>query len=269
MAAFVGILGDISWAGTQNTRLITTAAKPIDFTLNLEALEFDTTAFAALGIATFIKGLSSWSGTIRLRTVTAQTGDQGLVTFSGGYVTNLNRWDMTIETAAHETTPFGVALTNTAYWRTFIPGVLRWSGGFGGYQDGSTVLTWPGNSSEPATGTFKLREAGATDHNFAGSIFTTRLGAEVSPNGVATASYSYRGSGALTESNASDDSLEIFTADGGVVARPTVGELVLTATTGQTFTGDAFWTAVRISNAVNEMTTIEIDFQGTDDLAAA
>lgn len=261
MAAFVGINGAVtSWAN--NTQFITTGSEPIEFDINPDALEFDSTAFSALGISTFIKGLPSWSGQIRMRLKTAQTGDTGLVSYTAGFTSILKRWSMAVEVASHESTQFGDAA------RTFIPGKLSWGGDFDGYMDNNTSnpVTLPGNSNEPATGTFKLREAGATDDTLSGSIFTTRSGIQVSPDGVATVSYTYRGSGALTQSTPSAGTTVFPT---GAVAIPTAGSLVLTAESGYTFTGSAFWTRVAIEMPVNELARVTLDFQGSGALAVS
>lgn len=261
MASFYPINGLVtSWAGTQNTNLISTGNEPMSFTLDSDALEFDTTALSAAGIATFLKGLSQWRVTMRSRLKTAQTGDLGLVTHAGGYATNINRWDMAVEVAAFENTVFG------ATSRSYLPGKLSWGGTFSGFMDDTTVITMPGNGNEPATGTFKLREAGATDDTLSGSIFTTRLGVEISPENIAVASYGYRGSGTLTNSTPSAGTTVFGT---GAVARPTIGELVLTADTGYTLTGNAFWVAARIVMEVNGLSTVELEVQGTGALAIA
>lgn len=255
MAAVTGITGAVtSWAGAQNTQLIATGSEPSSFTLNFEGQEFDTTTFSSAGVSSFIKGLSAWSGQIVQQLKTPATGDLGLVTFSAGYAANLNAWDMAVDVPALEVTAFGATV------RSYIPGKLSWGGSFGGYLDGTTVATMVGNSNEPATGTFKLREAGAVDDTLAGSIFTTRADLNASPEAVNAVSYTFRGSGNLTQSTPSAGTTVFPT---GVVARPTVGSLVLTASTGRTFTGDAFWTRVAISQVVNQLVTVTIDFQGT------
>lgn len=266
MASFVGVNGAVtSWAN--NTQFITTGSEPIEFDLNMEGLEFDTTAFAAAGISTYINGLSSWAGQIRQRLKTAQTGDAGLVEWTstaGNYATNIKRWSLAVEVDPHETTAFA---TTPPTARTFIPGKLRWGGEFDGYLDGTTAATQPVYSAttNPATLTLRLRDL-ATDDALSGSAFTTRAPISVSPGGVATIGYSYRGSGNLTQSTPTSGTTVFPT---GAVAIPTAGSLVLTAASGRTYTGSAFWTRVTIENAVNEMAAVTIDFQGSGVLTIA
>lgn len=259
MAITTGIAGAVtSWAS--NTQFIATGSEPAAFTLEFEGQEFDTTTFASAGISSFLKGLSGWRGQITQQIKTPATGDLGLVTFTAGYTTNLTYWDLAVDVAEHETTTFG------ATTRAYIPGKLSWGGSFGGYADDTALLTMVGNSSEPATGTFKVREAGGTDDTLSGSIFTTRADTGASPDAVVPANYTYRGSGALTQSTPSAGTT-IFPT--GAVARPTTGSLVLTATTGQTFTGDAFWTRAGVRVAVNELIVVTLDFRGSGALSIA
>lgn len=259
MAQFAGITATVDATDTQLQQIVETGGEPWQFTINLDGQEFDTTAFAALGISTYLKGLSGWSWSLTQRFKTASTGDLGLVTFAAGYTTNLNAWDLAVEVAALETTAFG------ATTRSYIPGKLSWGGSFSGYMDDTTPMTHVGNSSEPATGTFKLREAGTPDDTLSGSIFTTQGTGNVDPNSVASLSYTYRGSGDLTQS-APQAGTTIFPVSGGastVVARPTVNTLRLTAISGQYFEGSVFWTRVAVSVAVNQVATVEVAGMGT------
>lgn len=261
MAAITGITGAVtSWAGTQNTQLIATGSEPASFTLDVDGDEFDTTTFATTGAETALKGLYSWGGEITQQFKTAQIGSAGSVVFSAGYVTNLNNWELVVTGTEYETTAFG-SLTA----KTFIPGTFRWGGTFGGFLDDTTVATLPGNSNEPATGTFRLRDL-ATDDDLSGSIFTTRLGASSSPLAVNTVSYSFRGSGALTQSTPTSGTT-IFPL--GALAAAASGSLVLTASTGRTYTGDAFWTGITVTVPATNLCTTRIRFRGAGALTPA
>ncbi len=266
MAAVSGILGVVtSWSGTFNASLLT-GSRPAQFSLNMAGDDLDTTAFADLGVETHIKGLSSWSGSFTAQLAAPAIGALGLVTFAGGYVTNLNAWTLNAAANALETTAFGATV------KTFIPGTLNWGGTFSGYQDGTTALTAPANSGEPATGTFKYQEAGAVDNQVAGSIFTTALGLTVQPNAVNAVSYSYRGSGALTHADTTAGTTAVWTKN-TALATPILGDIVLTSYTGRTFTAaaphGAFWTGISISVGVNQATTVQVSFQGTGTLTIA
>lgn len=262
MAAVTGITGAVtSWAGTQNTRLISTGAKPASFTLNVPAPANPTTGFSDVGIRTMLKDIYDWSGTISAQLAAPSSGTAGLVTFAAGYTTNLNSWNLTIAGEEFPVTAFGAAA------RAFIPGGFGWSGGFSGFLDGTTVASIPSvSASEPGSATFKYAEAGATDMTLAGSIVTTLLNIGVSPSAANAVSYSFEGTGALTQSTPSAGEPVL---PAGAVAIPVAGELVLTASTGRTFTGDAFWTSIAISCTVGQPVTVEIGFRGTGALTFA
>lgn len=264
MAAITGIEGAVtSWAGTQNSHLISSGTKPADFTLRIEAGEHDVTGFGDAGIAAMIKEtVYQWSGTIRAQLVAPASGTLGLVTFAAGYTANLNAWDMAVECAAsNPATSFG----NTAH--VFLPTVMRWGGSFSGSLDGTTALLIPAaSSSEPGSATFKYQERGADDNALSGDVFTTRVEASVPHASLATVSYTYRGTGALTQSTPSTGA-GIFPA--GAIARPTAGSLVLTAATGRTYTGSAFWTRVALGVSLGQAVSVDIDFQGTGPLVIA
>ena len=258
MAAITGITGAVtSWAGTQNTQLIATGSEPARFNLTIDADEFDTTTFATTGSETSLKGLRSVTGEITMQLKTAAIGNLGAVTFSAGYTTNLDEWELSVEGREFRSTAFA----DTAH--AYIPGTYRWGGSFAGFLDGTTASTAPANSNEPATGTFKVREAGATDDTLSGSIFTTAANVSAGPLEANRVAYTFRGSGDLTQSTPSAGTT-IFPT--GAVAGATSGSLVLTASTGRSFTFDAFWTRVTVRVSVGDTTTVSIAFRGTGDV---
>lgn len=262
MAAVTGILGAVtSWAGTFNTSLLT-GTRPAQFVLNMAGDDLDTTAFADSGVETHIKGLSSWSGSFTAQLATPANGNLGLVTFSAGYTTNLNAWNLTANANALETTAF------TGTEKTFIPGTINWGGTFSGYGDGTTAVTAVGNASEPATLTLKYQEAGAVDNQISGSAFTTALGYTTTPNAVNAVSYSFRGTGALTHADTTAGTTAVWTKN-TALATPVAGSMVLTTTTSRTLTGSAFWTGINISVGVNQATVVTVNFQGSGALTIA
>lgn len=283
MPVFTGILGSVSAGNSQLSHILggtaSMGSEPMEFDLDLQGQEFDTTAFSALGISTFLNGLPSWTAQIRGRMKTAQTGDQGLInwtTASSNYETNIKRYSIVLETDAFESTAFG---STPPTWRTYIPGKFRWGIDFDGYLDDADLATIPmplsgsttPTGTNPDTITARITDLG-TDNDLSGTAFTTRAAIEVSPNGIATISYSGRGSGALTQSTPTGTVTHIFPT--GAIARPTAGSLTLTATTGQTFTangttGHAFWTRIAVAGGVNELMTVTVDLQGTGVLAIA
>lgn len=263
MAASVGIIGLVtSWAGTANTQLISGGTSPASFSLDISADGLDSTVYgASLVQAAYTKGMRTWSGSIEAQRKTAAIGNTGSVTFSPGYTTNVTSWDITFDADMLDATIFG-ATDTTNRWRQFAAGLIRVGGSFEALVDDTTAVAMPAGSSEPATLTLTV----ASGQTFAVSGFTTRLNVRSATNSLNTASYSFQGSGNVTVAASGD--VMPFDA-GSSIATPLSGELVLQATTGRTYTGDAFWKRVRMQCPVSGLITHTIDFQGTGDLASA
>lgn len=259
----LGITGAVtSWTGGNNAQLAGTGTSPMEGTIYLEGQEFDSTVFASAGYKNHIKGLQSWYvefGTYP-KAIDHGGNSAGLVTNAAGYVTNLNEWSMDIERDELESTIF------TDATMSYLPGLIDWGGSYAGLLDDTTVATLPGNSSEPATGTFKYQERGAADNTLSGSIFTTRGQIGVRPSALNTISYTYRGSGALTQSTPSTGA-GVFTV--GAISGDAASSLVFTASTGRTFTGSAFWSRVSISLKVGQLTSVRVRARGTGALVVA
>ena len=257
MAVITGITGDItSWPTGTNAQLAGTGVTNRKATINLEAEEFDSTAFDTTGMSSFIKGLKSWSVECEalLKVIDHGGGGNGLVTYAAGYTTNIKSWTMDIVRQSHDSTIF----TDTV--KTYAPGLISWGGTYDGFLDDTTVMTEPGNSSEPATGTFKYQEKGATDSSLAGSIFTTRGSATSDPGALNVVSYTYRGSSTLTQSTPSAG-VGIFAA--GAIANTVADTLTFTASTNRTFAGSAFWEKVSIKCGVGGLVTVNWTARGS------
>lgn len=250
--AISGITGAItSWAGTDHGALLT-GQRPFNATLNYTADDVDTTAFADGGIETHIPGLTGWSVTWTAQLATPAIGAMGLVTFSGGYVSNLNAWTLNAVQAALEVPEFGTAL------KTFIPGLISWGGSFGGWLDGTTPAVAPGAAAAAAV--FRYQDL-ATDAELAGNIFATQLGLSAAPSAANTINYSYRGTAGLTSTGTAKALNSL--------AATTPSSLVFTASTGRTFTGSAFWSSIGVSVNASQATTVTVTAQGTGALSIA
>lgn len=259
MAAIVGYGGIVtSWAN--NTQLISTGASPASYVLTQTADSFDRTVMAASLLATSaLKGFRSWSVAIEAVRPTPITGHQASISFSPGYVTNATAFDINFAAASFDASVMGSTDTGNR-WKTFLPGLITWSGSYTALVDDTAVITDAANSSEPATMTLTV----STGLSFAGSVFTTGGPVTINPQGLATVQYNFVGSGNVTVTGAT-----LPFAAASSIAIPAVGELVLTAASGQTYTGDAFWQSVRMSCPVAGQITTSITAQGTGDLAIA
>ena len=262
MAALTGITGALtSWgSGSIHAQLAATGTQPASFTLNLEGEDFDVTAFESAGVGQHIKGLQGWSFDATAQLKVPDHGALGLVTYTAGYTTNLNAWTLDVQRAEFDVTAF--AATEKAY----IPGKYDWGGSFAGFLDGTTALVAVNNGSEPATGTFKYQEKGGTDNTWSGSIFTTSANVSVSPQAVNAVSYNFRGTGALTQSTPSAGAGVL---PNGAIALTAAETVVLTASSGRTYTGSAFWTMIGLNVGVGQATVLRMRGRGTGALTIA
>lgn len=266
MAILTGITGDIVWAGTgENKQLSATGVEGQQFTVDIDCEEFDATAFSTTGNAAYIKGIQSGTATFEGLIKSTNHGANGLVSYTsgGGYVTNVNSWDLTIERDEFNSTVFAIGGVT---FHAFTPGLMRWGGTFNAYTDDTTALSLPGGSGEPAELNLKYEEKGATDNALSGSVFTTKLGVSSSPQALNTATYSYRGSGALTHTTPSVGA-GIFPA--GAITGEAATSLTLTSSTGKSVAGSAFWKSVNISCRPGELVKVRVTarFTGTITLA--
>jgi hypothetical protein len=262
VAASVGYSGIVtSWAS--NTQLIATGAAPASFTLTESADSFPSTVMGASLLANSnLKGLRSWTvgiEAIRPGSPAGQTGHTATVAFAPGYVANCTAFDINFQAAAFESTIMGASDT-TNRWKQFLPGLISWSGSYTALVDDTTATVSPAGTSEPATMTLTV----STGLSFAGSVFTTGATRSVNTQGISTIDYTFVGSGNVTVTGAT-----LPFAAASSIAIPAPGSLVLTAASGRTFTGSAFWTGVRMRTPVAGQITTSITAQGSGALTIA
>lgn len=247
-----GITGAItSWAGTFHGQLLT-GQRPQSATLTYDAPAIDTTAFADSGIETAIPDLTAWTVSWNAMLATPAHGALGLVTFSGGYVSNLNSFTVNMHQNEIPVTAFQ-ATTNA-----WIPGTLGWDGNFAGFADGTTPVVAPGAAAAAAV--FRYQDL-ATDAELAGNIFATQLGVTSAPNQAVSVSYSYKGTAGLTSTGTAKAT--------NTLAATAASALVFTASTGRTYSGNAFWTGISLTCAPNQATLVNVTARGTGALAIA
>lgn len=276
MAQFMVDNGAVtSWgSSTANSDLISNGLAPASFELSMSVPENDVTVFSASAQnRAWIPGLGEWSGTITSQISPAALGANGSVTFSGlggnisGYTLNLNA-------NATESTVFsgsGVA------WKTFLPGLFDWSGTFTGDLDDTTAIVTGASSGgtiwtlggATASLVLKLLDEGTTDHTFTGNAYVTQASPSIRIGEKAGASYNFRGTSNLTAAgqtagNTYTNPFEYdITNNTGVIQRPAADPIVLTADTGRTYEGSAFWTSIAISCAVDQPITVTVGFRGS------
>lgn len=260
MASFVVKGGDASWA-SPNGGFTSSGAADYSWTANLEADEFDVTAFNASGITSksWISGLRSVTGELRVRYAPATIGSGGLVTFASGYVVGAHQYALNLACDAFDVTQFNATPPTV---KTFIPGLISWDGSYRCWYDDTTALAQVGGIASAAA-TFKIVEDGVSnDHTLAGNIFTKGAPATVNVGTPAEVEYAYRGDGVLTAAGTGGAAFPnpIFPVGAVTCAAST---LTLTAATGRTLAFSAFWTRISLEVNVSQPIVLTIGFQGS------
>jgi hypothetical protein len=209
-----------------------------------------------------IPSIRNWEVAIKGRLNPAKLGNTGGVTFTGGYVLNVKDWKLDLSWEPQKSTAMtGAAVTANA----FIPGILKWGGGFTGFVDTATNIEPPGEDA--ATLELKLVDL-ATDLLLSGSAFTTQVSTTVAPGKIVEYAYDFRGTGNLASQQGSAP-YAAFLWSNGSVPKPTAGSLVLTSYTGKTYIGDAFMKSMSITVTLEGIIMIDIVAQGTGVLTIA
>lgn len=263
MAVILGYTGTVqTWPTGINAYLAATGQEPAELQIEIEADELDTTTFVgSTGQKAHIPGLRNWRVTWRSYLKAISHGTNGLVTYTGspagGYVTNLNAFRVEVVRPALDVTTFG-----SSTYRTFFPGLIEWGGEYSGFQDDTADISQPGDLAlEPATIRLKYQEVSVTDDGWlTGSAFTTRTNPSSKPSEVNPVSYTFRGTGDLTQ-QAPTSGVGVFPT--GAIAQTALDTLTVLTHTGQTFAGSAFWSNVTINCRVGELVEVNVTAQGS------
>ena len=116
----------------------------------------------------------------------AISGKSGQVTFASGYRMGVYTWSIDYTADALEVTTFA-----SNGYREYIPGLRGWSGSYECRLDDSVKVSHPGKPV--ATATF-LAISGI---QYSGNVIITGISLSVAVDGVATATFSFQGSGYL------------------------------------------------------------------------
>lgn len=275
MATFVVASGAVtSWAGTANTDLIADGAAPTSFNLTIDAPEFDQTAFNGSGAVAraYLRGIRSWGVQMSAVLSIPYMGSSGLVTATAASdgtsqgaraITGAHAWTMDIAGDEKLSTAFN---SSGVSFESYLPGLINWGGTIETRGDDTVSPILPINV---ASATFKILENASSDHTLAGAIELLSSAPTAQVGEVYSVAYRYRGTGNLTAAGTSASGIPAPVFVAGTLARFAIGEIVLTAASGRTFTGDAFATQVSIRCAVNEPVTVNITARGTGALAVA
>jgi len=273
-----GLLTSVTSSTDLNVLLMSGTA-PFAMEIQQTGDEQDVTAFgASLASMSYTAGLRSWEATVtgRFPRSTPKIGNTGLVTLSSGYALRVKSWSMTINAAVFDITAFNATAPT---WKVFRPGLIDWSATFEAGIDSGTGV---GNPAAPGdalvTGTFKLTEEGATDNQLSGSGFLTQIGTTVRVGDENIGRFSFRGSSTLSNTYASGLGLLSSAASPYAITTPTWDtnsdgtpdvSVVMTAATGRTYTGNAFWRSITLNCALGTPIEVVAQLQGAGALTVA
>lgn len=257
-----------SWGtGTDFTQvLISTNNKPSEFGLDIKAATHDRTTFVSSTGAPFARnifGTHSWDGKIKAHLGTPQVPTLGNVTFSSSYALNVYAYTLNIQADMHEATP--MAGSSGVKWLHFVPGLVKVSGSFDCYADGSTNIASPGLDVGAAAATFDV-VAGGTGKTIGGNIITSSASLSVSASGKPnTVKYQFVFDSQVTTAG-TGTILWAVDAGGGVftLTTPVAKTLTLQSYTSQTYSGSALWKSIGLTCSLTSPAMLDIGYQGLD-----
>ena len=207
-------------AGNDLYYLLTTALRiTTDIaTINIESGDVDITQASTGGVNMMerIQGLRT--GTVDFSGVFPKTtpplGITSSVTFANGYVQFINAWNIDVTWPEIDITS---TVGGSATWRKWMPGGTgTWSGSYTCKASSGAGPALPSSAATGAYGsaTFVLADVGASDPTLAGTIGIPRLSQVVKIGDASVITYSFQGSGDLTQSNGG------LTAASGAITKP-------------------------------------------------
>lgn len=279
MARFVinGVV-PTSWAGNNNGVLIGVGtgagAAHREATLDITSNAIDSTVFgASLANRSFITGLRSATVNFSGRWNPAYNCSDINLTFANGYATNLRRFSISFAWEPQDVTvATGSAITSMRY----LPGLGTVSGTYEAYVDDTTAVSLPGGTTT-GSATFDLVGEASTPHTLSGTIITTQLGVSMPVGSPPVATYAFQFSGAVTAAGDADGTGTYSSSPfkywidsaSGVIGTPAIGSLVLTATSGRTYTANAFPSGITIDATVGQELTLGVTAQIDGDITVA
>jgi hypothetical protein len=246
-------------------------------TLNIESNEYDATTptGSAVNMMTMNAGLRQ--GTVAYTGIYPRAanplGLSALITYASGYVQYVNAFTINLTWPAIDITS---ATGAAGSYRRWMPGGTgRWSGSYTCKADNATALVMP-TVGVASAATFKLAEDGVADPTLSGSITTPRLTQTVRIGAESVATYSFSGSGDLTQ--AAGTALPGIFAASGVISKPTWdlnndgtpdNTCLLTVASGRTYTFPAFWTNVSLTWQMDQPVRVAGTLQIAGDVTVA
>lgn len=259
----VGYEGSItSWEGTVNTHLAANWIAGRNMNLNLSSPDLDVTQYAS-GLVTMKKRANIRQATLTFDGLCDKSspahGNNGNVSFSGGYATHVREWTFNASATVVDITQFtGSAVTN----RLYRPGLLTVSGTFSAFVDSSTALVQTGVPSTSAAALVLTLSSGNT---ITVDAIATAMNVSVPIDGIQEVSYSWVTNDNTVAFAGTDNMIpagdlaipEWNDAADGIPDR----DLVFKLGSAQTITVPAFWSSLSITCPVDGMATTSVGIQ--------
>ncbi len=200
------------------------------------------------------------------------------ITFASGYVQRPKRFALELSCPEIDVTAGEGSATT---YRSYIPsGIYSWTAEWVAQAVDSPVYSHPtAPNSQGSSATFKLAEDGSDDPSFAGSIIVERASHPFTINGQQLITYAAKGSGALQNKKGSSlPGLFINSTTLGNIVPPewdydadgvADGVTVLQYATGRTFTGNSFWTRLRVECSPDSIITVTGTLRFTGSVTSA
>lgn len=258
-------------SGTDLAQLFTNAVRDVSADLSWDNPEIESTPFTSAGItaAEYIAGLRS--GTVNFEALyykaAPKLGGIGLVTGGNGYVTRPQSFSLDITCGEEEITG-GDSTSDSSVaegWRRFMPsGLINWGGEYTCLAIDSTTVGVPETANATGTSaTFTLCEGGTTDPSLSGAIIITGIRHGIRIGNKQEVTFSFKGTGALTNTIGSTTGPGLLSATTGTIGVPSWDDqstgtpsVAVQYFTGRTYTGYAFWTKLGIKVSPRDITRV-------------
>jgi hypothetical protein len=254
----VGLTGLVtSWGSTGfNDNVVKDLMKPAEFSVSMNNADLDVTPFTGpTKFGTSMPGLREWSGSIAgFHGTGGNTDGIGGLVATTEYDLLVRSWEVSLSADALDVTNW---TDLAARWKAYAPGIVRWSGTYEAIIDNATGIGIPPAAHGAATFTL------SSGNSWAGNIFSTQISAAVRVGDVNVARFAFRGTGDLTVTGSN------AAMPAGGIATPVTETLTLTAYTGRTYIGSAFWTGIRTTCNIGDAIKTSVDFRGTGEMATA
>lgn len=259
-----GYEGEVtSWDGTVNTHLIGTWLRANNATLSINGNPAITTGYAPGLVATSrIAGLADWTVSMSgiAPKATPALGNLGTVTFTGGYVAQVKSWNYTINSPAQDITPFSAG---SGLFKRYKPGLLTMTGSFVCLVDSATLLKTP---TLAGTAAAALVLQSQTSNTVTADAIASAMNVSAPVDGINEVTYSFEVSdnsivvaGSTNIIPAGTLALPEWDDDGdGVPDR----DLTFQQSSGQVWSGPAFWESIAVQCAVDGVITSTINARG-------